>query len=144
MLRPKGQSCLYKSSQTFAVSPKPQTECSLYETSDYIWVPVSSCHITPVSISLNAGIKGMWSQVLRPHLCELCFSFRQIQSRVSQCGHELTEVCLPPPPKICATCVWTLQLPSVLVLHSVLQAQRCVTFVGANKINMETGSWVSN
>ena len=41
------------------------------------------------------GIKGVGSQVLGSPLCELCFSFRQIQSCVAQGGLELTETPLP-------------------------------------------------
>ena len=66
------------------------------------WAPVSfslillspPSHITPVSTSPDAGIKGVESQVLGSPLCELCFSFRQIQYHVAQGGLEFTEIYL--------------------------------------------------
>ena len=56
--------------------------------------PYHSCLHLP-----SAEIKGMGSQVLGSPLCELCFSFRQIQSCVAQGGLELTEIPLPLSPE---------------------------------------------
>ena len=47
----------------------------------------------------SAGIKGLGSQVLGSPLCELCFSFKQIQSHVAQGGLELTKIHLPLSPE---------------------------------------------
>ena len=45
-------------------------------------------------------------------LCELCFSFRQVQSHIAQGGLELTEIRQP------ASTAWPLWLTSGLALHS--------------------------
>ena len=120
MLRLKGRSCP-QTAPSDSVFTKPQITVIACLFLPYIPLsiqPYHSCLHLP-----SAGIKGMGSQVLGSPLCELCFSFRQIQSCVTQGGLELTlpvsQILLL---KVCATTPWPVWLTSVAALPSDLQA----------------------
>ena len=72
-----------------SVSTKPQTVLSSCLLLPYI--PLSAQAYHSCLHLRSAGINGMGSRVLESPLCELCFSFKQIQSCVAQGGIELTE-----------------------------------------------------
>ena len=74
------------------------TNSQIPQYSEFLSLPLYislSTQPYPVSTSLVLGLNVCDSQVLRSPLCELCLSFRQIQSCAAQGGLELREILLP-------------------------------------------------